>query len=150
MIKVNAMDAVQPNNFRSSTTERVFSALGLMGMAAGALVITNFNPVTAGFFPQCPFHAMTGLNCPGCGMTRGFNALFHGELLTALHFNALLPFFFLFFSYFGLSLFLTAVRGRGLTWKFFTPPLLYIFLALTLIFAVARNLPFYPFSLLAI
>ena len=32
----------------------------------------------AAYFPSisfCPFHAITGFNCPGCGMTRAFLAI---------------------------------------------------------------------------
>ncbi|MGH3404115.1 MAG: DUF2752 domain-containing protein [Streptosporangiaceae bacterium] len=36
----------------------------------------------------CPFRDLTGLDCPGCGATRAFLSLFHGDLLTALHDNA--------------------------------------------------------------
>lgn len=144
------MNSAQTIDFKNSTTERVSAALGLIGIAAGAFVVGYFNPVTAGFFPQCPFHALTGLNCPGCGMTRGFNALFHGDILTAIHFNALLPIFAFIFSYFAFSLFLITVRGRGLSWKFFSPKILTAFLVVVVIYAIVRNLPFYPFSLLAI
>lgn len=137
-------------NQKSSTTERVLAAAGVFGLGAGAFVVGYFNPVTAGFFPACLFHSLTGLNCPGCGMTRGFNALFQGDILSALHFNALLPFFAFLFGYFALSLFLTAVRGRGLAWKIFTPKIVVAFLVFMFVFAVVRNLPFYPFNLLAI
>lgn len=36
----------------------------------------------------CPFRDLTGLDCPGCGATRAFLSLVHGDLLTALHDNA--------------------------------------------------------------
>lgn len=119
-------------------------------MAAGSLAVGYFNPVTAGFFPQCPFHAMTGLNCPGCGLTRGFHALFHGDVLGALHYNAMLPIYAFVISYALVSMILIAGRGRGLSWKAFPPSAMYAFLVITLIFSVGRNLPFYPFNLLAI
>lgn len=42
----------------------------------------------------CPFRALTGLPCPGCGMTHAFIALGHGNLAAAWHYNALsLPLF---------------------------------------------------------
>jgi hypothetical protein len=37
----------------------------------------------------CPFHEVTGLDCPGCGATRAFLSLTHGHLMAALHDNAL-------------------------------------------------------------
>jgi Protein of unknown function (DUF2752) len=42
----------------------------------------------------CPFRAVTGLPCPGCGMTRAFCSIGHGELYQAFGYNALAPFVF--------------------------------------------------------
>ena len=42
----------------------------------------------------CPFRAVTGLPCPGCGMTRAFCSIGHGELARAFGYNALAPFVF--------------------------------------------------------
>lgn len=133
-----------------SPTERAVAAAGVIAVAVGSLAVGYFNPVTAGFFPQCPFHTMTGLNCPGCGLTRGFHALFHGDVLGALHYNAMLPIYAFIIGYAILSMIFLAVRGRGLSWKFFTPPAMYTLLIITLVFSIGRNLPFYPFNLLAI
>lgn len=35
----------------------------------------------------CLFHAVTGLECPGCGMTRAFCAISHGRIVEAFHLN---------------------------------------------------------------
>jgi hypothetical protein len=147
-IRQNSNQAVSAVN-TASTVERVLSAAGLFGGAVGVFFVSYFNPVTAGFFPVCPFYATTGLHCPGCGMTRAFHAFFHGDILGALHYNALLPIFFLVFVYFGVSMFLVLARGRRLSFNIFRPILLSAFLVLMLIFAVVRNLPYYPFTLLA-
>ncbi|HVF42774.1 MAG TPA: DUF2752 domain-containing protein [Pyrinomonadaceae bacterium] len=45
-------------------------------------------------FVLCPFRALTGLPCPGCGMTRAFCALGHGDLSAAFGYNPLAPFVF--------------------------------------------------------
>ena len=37
----------------------------------------------------CPFYALTGLPCPGCGLTRAFVCLGHGQVLSALHWHPL-------------------------------------------------------------
>ncbi|MDQ2746867.1 MAG: DUF2752 domain-containing protein [Acidobacteriota bacterium] len=134
---------------KSSSVERVSAVAAIVAIGAGALVVGYFNPTTAGFFPACPLHAMTGLNCPGCGLTRGFHALLHGDVVSALRFNALLPIFGFVFAYLFLSLCLTAWRGRGLSWKIFTPTAMGVFLFVIAAFFVLRNLPFYPFTFLA-
>ena len=134
---------------KSSTVERALAGAGIAVIGAGASLVGYFNPTTAGFFPACPLHSLTGLNCPGCGLTRGFHALFQGDVVSALRFNALLPVFGLIIAYLSLSMFLTAVRGRGLSWKFFSPSALYVFLFVVAAFFVLRNLPFYPFTLFA-
>jgi hypothetical protein len=55
----------------------------------GALVVYRFDPMTAGFYPPCVFHALTGLQCPGCGTTRALHHLLHGDLAGALRLNAM-------------------------------------------------------------
>lgn len=147
------MELVQQNSEQpriSSTIERVFAGAAIVVSAAAVLVVAYFNPVTAEFFPQCPLHQMTGLNCPGCGLTRGFHALFHGDILGALHFNLLIPAYIFIFGYLGLTLVSIVFRGRGLSSKAFNPKYIYGFLIFSLIFGVVRNLPFFPFNLLAI
>jgi hypothetical protein len=135
---------------KSSTVERVLAGAGILATMTGVFAVGYFNPTTAGFFPACPFHALTGLNCPGCGLTRSFHAFFQGDVSTALHFNALFPVYLLFFLYIFVSLGLTLIRGRGFEFRSFSPYAIYGFLVLTLIFSVVRNLPFYPFNLLTI
>ncbi len=136
--------------FISSVNERIWAALGILTAVVGVFGVTYFNPTTAGFFPVCPLHSMTGLNCPGCGMTRGFHALFHGDIWGALHFNLLLPVFLFVGIYLFITLGSILVRGRGLSFNIFKPYLLWGFLIVLVVFGIARNLPFYPFTILSI
>lgn len=134
---------------KSSAAERLLAAAGVFVISVGVVFVWFFNPASAGFFPVCPLYKITGIACPGCGLTRGFHALFHGDVWTALDFNALIPVFAFVFGYFSVSLFLVAVRGRGLSWRFFPPAALWGFLIGLALFAILRNLPIYPFSVLA-
>lgn len=61
------------------------AALGALGALAVAWAYSSLQPL----IPPCPFHALTGLYCPGCGSLRATHALLHGRLAEALQFNAL-------------------------------------------------------------
>lgn len=59
--------------------------------AAGAVLLLFVDPNQPGnLLPKCPFKALTGLDCPGCGITRMVHALLHGDVVAAWHFNAVL------------------------------------------------------------
>lgn len=132
----------------ASASTRIFAGAGSASMLAGAVAVAYFDPTTAGFFPVCPLYSMTGFACPGCGLTRGFHALFHGDMLGALDYNALLPGFALLMGFLFVSMTLTAIRGRGLSINLLKPNYLWVFLILLLVFGVLRNIPVYPFSVL--
>lgn len=142
------MDTALQNQHNIGASLRVSAAAGVAAMAGGAGVVAYFDPTTTHFLPVCPVYSLTGFACPGCGLTRGFHALFHGDVLTALHFNALIPIWTVIFGFVFISLVLTAVRGRGLPFNRISPNWLWVFLGVLLTFGVLRNLPYYPFSVL--
>jgi hypothetical protein len=49
---------------------------------AGFAVIASVDPNEPGHYPVCPFLAVTGLYCPGCGTLRALHALTTGDLAT--------------------------------------------------------------------
>ena len=66
-------------------------AAGLGAVLVGVWLLRNFDPTAAGsWFPSCVFHDLTGLYCPGCGITRALHALVHFEFTRALAMNAFL------------------------------------------------------------
>ncbi|MCB1024095.1 MAG: DUF2752 domain-containing protein, partial [Acidobacteria bacterium] len=131
-----------------STIERALAAAALFVFSAGCFFVALFNPVTTHIMPACPMLSITGFACPGCGLTRGFHALFHGDIITALDFNAIIPMYVIGFVYGFLALFLFAVRGKGLPYKRVGPIGLGVFLLVSIIFGVLRNIPEYPFTVL--
>jgi hypothetical protein len=62
-------------------------ALLVLTALAGAAGLYSFDPSAASFYPPCPFRALTGLHCPGCGTLRAFHALLHGDIPGALKMN---------------------------------------------------------------
>ena len=135
---------------KSTREERIMAAIGVVGILGLGAAAKFLDLASWGLLPECPFHKATGLDCPGCGLTRGVGALLEGDIVGAVQYNALIPLYLFVFGYFFVSIFLIAVRGRGLTWAIFRPSLIYGSIVLALLYAVARNLPYYPFNMLAI
>ena len=67
---------------------RLRAAAGLLAGSA-AVVAVRLAEVAHLPFPPCPFHALTGLNCPGCGSTRMLRSLLDGEVIAAGQHNPL-------------------------------------------------------------
>jgi hypothetical protein len=61
----------------------------LVGVLAAIAADVAFDP-SRRHVPLCPFHALTGWDCPLCGGLRAADALVHGRLGTAVHDNVLL------------------------------------------------------------
>lgn len=78
---------------RVTAGRRIRGALVIGGIVAamvGAFILFFFNPETVSFYPRCPFYALTGLKCPGCGTLRGIHALLHFRFVDAFRFNPLM------------------------------------------------------------
>src|SRR5262249_17264722 len=142
------MDLTLENLPISRSTTRLLAAGGVAAMLGGSAFAWYFDPTQVHFFPVCPLYSMTGFACPGCGLTRGFHALFHADLATALHFNVLIPVWTIIFATAFISLALYAVRGRGLPINKLSPHWLWVFMVVLIAFGVLRNIPAYPFTLL--
>ena len=53
-------------------------------------LLATVQPVSAGV-TICPFALITGMACPGCGMTRAASSLIRGDLTNALGYHPLVP-----------------------------------------------------------
>ena len=54
------------------------------------LVLFFFDPARFSFYPRCPLHSVTGLDCPTCGSLRAIHQLLHGHVRAAYALNPLL------------------------------------------------------------
>jgi hypothetical protein len=131
----------------SRVTKRpVLAALSITALLVVAVVFFVFDPAQGGFYPSCMFHRLTGLNCPGCGSLRALHHLTHGEIVTAFRCNPLLIVLLPLIAFIGVR---CLRRGRG---TFENDPILlrpataWTLLAVTLAFAVLRNLPWPAFA----
>jgi hypothetical protein len=123
----------------------IAAALLVLAALAVAAVLYRSDPTQSGFYPRCQFHAMTGLQCPGCGGLRAMHALLHGHVAEAWRLNAL------FVAALPAALavvgwrWLCRRRDPSARWKL---PLawVWIFVAVVIAFGVVRNLPGVSFA----
>ena len=130
---------------------------GILAVAATLLsgagyVLATFPPTDASFYPKCQLHSLTGLHCPGCGMTRFASALLRADPTQAAAYNiagvVIAP--------------VVAVWVLQQVWawlwgvtprRWFTPKwhgrVSAVVVGVLLVFFVLRNVPVEPFTLLA-
>jgi len=74
-----------------SAAVRLRAPFGVAVTAALVCTAVWFGDPTTpgGVFPVCPFKAITGIDCPGCGTLRMLYSLLHGDVFAAVKFNAL-------------------------------------------------------------
>jgi hypothetical protein len=117
------------------------------GGAVGYVLISDPTNSDAFSTPTCLLKLTTGFDCPGCGGTRAFWYLLHGNLPQAARHHAVFVFAlpFLLYMYVAWSTklifkrdVLPALRPSALT--------LSVFLSVWFVFSVLRDLPWAPFT----
>lgn len=112
---------------------------GAAVLALGALVVVLGFLIhrSSPLLPKCPVHETTGFHCPGCGVTRAARALLHGDPGAAFRFN---PLVMTLVPLAAVAFLLRVPMGARTAW---------CVVGLVLVFGVLRNLPGWPFVLLA-
>jgi hypothetical protein len=124
---------------------RLRAPLGVAAVGVGVLgYLAVVDPNQPGHYPACPFRALTGLDCPGCGSLRALHSMAHGDVAGALDQNILtvlaVPLLV------GLWVGWLRRSRQGLPRQRLAPAsLLYGLAGLVVAFAVVRNLPGVPF-----
>lgn len=119
----------------------------VLACTLGMLVVARLSTGLPGLVPACLFHRFTGLHCPGCGGTRCMLRLSHGDLPGAVAMNPLVILYLAgLIGWLGLGSYLE-FRGRAV-------PALpgwtgWLLGGGVLLFGILRNLPWWPFTLLA-
>ena len=87
----------------------------------------------------CPIKAITGLECPGCGITRMFVALFHGNIYQAFRYNPLV------FIELPILIILILLYKFNKKSRKVVNILFVILLVITIVYGVLRNIPMFYF-----
>ncbi len=122
---------------------------GCLFAVAALIALRVFDPSSSHFFPACPLYSLTGFYCPGCGSTRAFHHLLHGDFWAAFAMNPLSMLALPFLLYGGASYFSFQIRGRYLPRVFIPGRWIRALGVLIVLFGIARNIPIHPFNLLA-
>jgi hypothetical protein len=114
-----------------------------------AILFFVLDPAKHNIFPRCLFNSITGYYCPGCGSQRAVHSLLHFDIAGVVSYNFLfIPAFLLIIYHY-----LHPVLNRFFEWKlpniFYFKSTPWIIFGFVLAFWILRNLPFYPFSVLA-
>lgn len=127
------------------------AATALFVGCAGLVQLYARDPAEGGY-PLCMFHYLTGLYCPGCGTARAVHRLLHGQLLAAMRMNVLavgmLP---VLLAVVGVNS-IAAWRGTAIHWprpRWAPANWRWGVVTLVIAFWLLRNVPIWPFSLLA-
>ncbi len=107
-----------------------------------ALLYKKYNPSGSIFFPKCPFKALTGLKCPGCGSQRAVHYILNLDIYSAIKENAMLV---LSIPYILTGLVFDSLKNpneRVLKWrkKLFGLKAIFLILAAIIAFWVLRNI----------
>lgn len=128
---------------------RVLSVLCIaLAAGAGAVYLYYHNPYS---YPlPCMIYAFTGFYCPGCGAGRACYSILHGRIFDAFSYNpvmtVMLPLIGL---YIAARLIDWAVTGGNHIDRKISIRMLTWILGIVLVYGVVRNIPVFPFTLLA-
>lgn len=125
----------------------LFAAAGLGGVA---YLVAAEPPTRDSLYPKCTLYKFTRLHCPGCGTGRAAHFALNGHLQTAAKYN---PFAVVLLPVVAFAVARSAVRWvRGRATRSDRPLWSGWIMALAValvVYGVARNLPWSPFTLLA-
>ena len=129
--------------------KKILNGILLLIVFGVAVLFFILDPRQHEIFPKCAFHSITGAYCPGCGSQRALHSLLHLDFAGVVSYNFLfLPAALLILYHYSHAIF-----NRWFGWKL--PNLFYmkytpwVILVVVILFWIARNLPWYPFNVLA-
>ena len=126
------------------------AALMLGTVAACALVAVADPTTPGGVSPPCPTKSLLGIVCPGCGSARMIYSLVHGDLRSALAYNAVGVAMLVLLAWSYIAWSTRRITGRQVPrWETLRWAPVAIG-GLSAVWLVVRNLPFAPFDALAV
>jgi hypothetical protein len=126
--------------FKTLRSKALWPAVVALLAAGGVGYVAVISPDVPGHYPTCPFYALTGYYCPGCGTLRAIHALLHGHLAEAFGYNVLSMTMLPVLGYLWFAWLTRSMQGRP-RGRPAHPAWIWGFAALTVIFWIVRNIP---------
>lgn len=126
--------------------KRIFTCISILFLLCILFFVFLFLHEYYGFSIPCPFHKLTGLYCPGCGITRCILSLLKFEFYASFRYNPLvfilLPFFGFYFIY---QVYLYITNRNDKIFSRFPRFVFNILIVIVLGFGILRNIPLFSF-----
>lgn len=127
-----------------------FKYIGMLLLVLGlAFLYFYTNPSEVDFLPKCPLYITTGFYCPGCGSQRATHQLLNLNIFGIIQQNVLFLFALILIGYQGIVWSLNHFFKKNIYNYLYHPKLPIAILLLVFTFWILRNIPKYPFNLLA-
>jgi hypothetical protein len=99
--------------------------------------------------PKCILYGTTGIYCPGCGSQRATHQLLNFNIFGILQHNVLYFISLVILGYHLIVLIINAMFKKNIYNYVYHPKTPLAILVFIIIFWILRNIPYYPFNLLA-
>lgn len=124
--------------------------VGIFIIGLGVTLLYFFiNPSEVDYLPKCPLYVTTGIYCPGCGSQRATHFLLNFNILGVLQQNVLYLIGVFIIGYHLCVLGINLFFKKNIYNYIYHPKTPIIILTLMILFWLLRNIPYYPFNLLA-
>ena len=121
--------------------KKIIEIFSLLLIVIAYLILNKYHII----YIPCLVHEITGLYCPGCGVTRMIINILNGNFYQAFRYNPLLfisiPFFILYF----LDLIISKVKNKKMVTELFEPHIWYILIGIFIIYGILRNIPYFDY-----
>jgi hypothetical protein len=125
---------MKASSFRLRLVRIVLLSVGIVAAAAIFVLLAK-----AGIGIGCPFHKLTGLQCPGCGNSRAAMALLRLDFAASFSYNPLFLPQIGYIAWVYLYSCVSYLKGKRFTYTPPVPALDIAFLVICLLWGVARN-----------
>ena len=109
------------------------------------LIIYIFVGDKINFYIPCPIKYITGLYCPGCGITRMLLSILKGDIYQGFRYNPLVFIIMPFLIFYFLEIYITNMLNKKSLCKKIPNEIFYFLVVIFIIYGVLRNIDMFSF-----